>query len=42
MEDEIFISDVGLGEVVVTKFNCVREEKGFGGGVNDVEAVVLI
>ena len=42
MEDVVFVSDGGLGEVVVTKFNRVREEKGFGSGFDDVEIAVVI
>ena len=42
MEDEVFVSDGWLGEVVVMEFDCVREEKGFGGGVDNVEAAVVI
>ena len=42
MKDGVFVSDPVLGEVVVMKFGRVREEKGFGGGVDDVEAAVVI
>ena len=42
MEDAFFVSDGRLGEVVMTKFDCVKEKKGFGGGVNDLEAAVVV
>ena len=42
MEDVFFVSDSGLGEVVVVEFDRVREDKGFGGGVDNVEAAVVI
>ena len=42
MEDAVFISDGWLGEVVVAEFDRVKEEKSFGGGVDDVEAAVVI
>ena len=42
MEDTVFVSDSGLGEVVVAEFDSVGEEKGFGCGVDDVEVTVVL
>ena len=42
MEETFFVSDSGLGEVVVAESDCVGEEKGLGGRVDDMEATVVI
>ena len=42
MGDAVFVRDSGLGEVVVVEFDSVGEKKGLGGGVNNVEAAVVI
>ena len=42
MEDTVIICDGGLGEVVVEKLDCVGEDKGFGGGVDNVEATIVV
>ena len=41
MEGVVLVRDGGLGEVVMAKFDCVGEDKGFGGGVDDMEATVV-
>ena len=42
MEDAFLVCDGGLGEVVVAELDCVGKDRGFGGGVDDVEATVVI
>ena len=42
MEDAVLVRDGGLGEVVVTKLDCVGEDKGFDEGVDGVEATVVV
>ena len=41
MEESIFMRDGWMREVVVAEFNIVRDEEGFGGGVDDLEAAVV-
>ena len=42
VEDVVFVHDSGLGKIVVSEFDSVREEKGLGGIVGNVEAAVVI
>ena len=41
MEESIFVRDGWMCEVVVAEFNSVGDEKGFVGGVDDLEAAVV-
>ena len=41
-ENAVLVRDGGLGEIVVSKLDCVGEDEGFGGGVDDLEATVVI
>ena len=42
VDDSILCGDGGLREVVVQDLDGVRDDEGFGGGVNDLEAVVVV
>ena len=41
MEESIFVRDRWMCKVVVAEFNCVGDEEGFSGGVDDLEAAVV-
>ena len=42
MNDAIPFCDSGLGKIIMHKIHHVREEEGFGGGVDYVEAALVI
>ena len=42
MEDAVFISDSGLGEVVVAELYSFRVEQRLGGGVDNMEVAVVL
>ena len=42
MEVVVLVSDSGLGEIVRAELHVLGVEKCFGGGANDVEAVVVL
>jgi hypothetical protein len=41
MEDSIFVGGAGRSKVGMTKFNCVRDNKGFGVGIHNLEATIV-
>ena len=41
MEEAIFVCDGWMRKVVMGEFNIVGDKEGFGGGFNDLEAVVV-
>ena len=42
MKNTVFVSDSRLSEVVVAELDSVGEEKGLGGGVDDMEAMIVL
>ena len=42
MEEAIFVSGGWLRKVVMAEFNSVGDKDGFGGGVDDLEAAVVL
>ena len=42
MEESIFVRDGWMRKVVVAEFNSVGDEEGFSGGVDDLEAAVVL
>jgi hypothetical protein len=41
MEDSIFVGGAGWSKVGMTKFDCVRDDEGFGIGIHNLKATVV-
>ena len=42
MNDLTPFRDSGMGKIIMHELHCVKEEEGLGGGVNYVEAAVVV